>query len=313
MKTKRAENSSLRRLKRSGATLAVTAALLAFLVAAALTAKTPAPPAVPASAIPESGVVYAISYDAAGGLALMRSDIEYIKKLGLRFILPGRDAGGGMVLIADGRDPEELARMLRQTGARAVFVMRKTMAMADAEAAVRYADEGLFALAAPVPACADPVRFFAEAAASGAELMRLFGRRIDIFVLEIPGGETPCTVSCGAGFGLTTVFIFGNGRNEPPFPQSGVAVMNRAARLPEWTIAEFFSEIAVLFKSHAYPGRHAFPVCQKPSPRGEGGPLAGDEVLINSPQANIIPPLQNMCVGEPDMPGASRRGLSSLA
>ena len=232
------------RLKRGGATLAVVAVLLAATVFIGRKQ-----PAAYTSAVPEKGIVYALSYDSLDtrkGLALLRSDIEYMERLGLRSILPG-EGDNGVILIAQGKyDIEKLAQLLKKQGARAVLVMESTLTAEEIQTAFRYADEGLFALAAPVDLGCAPTELFKKIGATAADFALRFGRRCRVFVSTVPNEAAADCIGCSAeSRAAITLFIFGNGRNEGPFPQSGLTVLNRCMRLPEWTIAQFFSEIAV--------------------------------------------------------------------
>ncbi len=238
----------LARLKRSFLTFA--AALLAISAAVGILGADGSPRAVPASAGAEKGIVYAVSYrnlDTRGGLALLESDIAAFKKRGLGFILPaelGSPGGGAMLILEDG-DPRKSAEILEKNGAKAVLALREGMTPEEEEAALSFADAGLFALAAPFRPGCGAVGLFENLAEAGRSAALRLGRRIGIFLAEAPGEDLACfRAGCG-GAERTFILLFGNGRNEPPFRESGIVVLNRVMRLPEWTLAEFFAEIAV--------------------------------------------------------------------
>lgn len=251
MKEKNGSLWQFGKLKRSGATLAIAAVLLVFCVIGGSGGGLMNQNPVPALAKPISGAVYAISYrnlDTREGLYLLENDIGFFKKSGLGFILPDelQLRQGGMILIAEDGDPEALHALLEKNGAKAVFVMRESMTPQQERFALRCADKGIFALAAPFEQGCGPLDIFENIAASGKAAALRIGRTVGIFTAEVPeewGME--CLRGIGGETARTVVFLFGSGFNEPPFPKSGIVLLNRVMRLPEWTAEEFLSEIAV--------------------------------------------------------------------
>ena len=209
----------------------------------------------PASARKAEPIVYVLSYcdlDTEAGLSRLRDDIGYMKDEGLDFILPdelGSVDRNSVILIAEGRfDPDRLIGILKEQNARAVFLAER-----DASAELRtvfdvYAASGLIEPAAPIGKPFSPIGLMKELTSAREAFFLQYGRDCSVFV------HSCSNIICTDCFGGKTrelpfnavVFIFGNGKNEAPYLHagSGLTVLNRVMHLPDWSIEQFFTEIA---------------------------------------------------------------------
>ena len=199
--------------------------------------------------------VYALAYrgvDDAAALDLLRADIAAIKARGLGFVLPSElDACGGdaaLLVLERSYEIEGLLALLKSTDAKAVFTMDGAQGGSKLALLKKAANEGVLELAAPIGSFDSPALLAGELGTARLDFFTSFGRDVSCFVYSSDEERdalfhTGANKSCGSGL---SVILYGNGRNEllPSGAAGGLRLIHRAVRLPDWTIEQFFTEIA---------------------------------------------------------------------
>lgn len=235
-----------RRLRSAAATLCA----VAFVLMLAVVFRRDEAPAAAVSASGAEHTVYAMSYcgTADSTLELMKNDIEYLRGLGLEFILPRGIAAlrtDAVILIVENAERSDAAlELLDACSVPAVIVPAGDLDPAVKAELLRREDEGGLELAAYVGSVDGPWELAASVGEASIDFVSRFGRPCSTFVHECRG--IVCS-SCFDGAETLirdmTVFTFGNGKNEIGAGEKPL-LLNRIMRLPDWTIEAYFSEIA---------------------------------------------------------------------
>ena len=221
------------------------AAVAVFAAAAVLIAPRAS---VPASAALQSGVV-AISYRIRDGkdLRMLADDIDFIRGLGLPFLLPKEGGGGVMLIIESCPDLGALLSLIRAKGARAAVVQNSVRETDDIRLLGAASGEGLIEPAIGFGGMENQVALLRTLSRAQLEYALRYGARCACFVQTGIGRLSLDPTENGLPDTALTVFTYGSGVNRPEeAPKTGVRLLSRIVRLPDWTIADYFGDIAAL-------------------------------------------------------------------
>lgn len=212
-------------------------------------------PSVQTSAANGEKIVYAISYNDCSrpdSLSIMGHDIEYIRSLGLRFILPtelNTGSTGGIILVIElrgGENVKDILALIEKHDACAVFSIDRNCSDVDLKIIKNAVGSKKAELAYVFETCSsEPVDMIAAFAEARLEFFSHYGTECSIFMHKC--SEPLCTrasLSEGSYLANTFIFGYGNGKNTLALPCKGIVGLNRILRLPDWTIEEYFSSIA---------------------------------------------------------------------
>ena len=207
---------------------------------------------VPVSAGARPHFVYAIGYRAAEAdfFETLANDVAYIKRRGLEIATPktmDRLEQDGVILIVEGKcDLDRLSALLSEAGACAVPLLEGQLDAAQWAEASKLERSGLIEPAAPIGRAEDPVSLAKRIGEARLEFAARYDSSCSVFVHSC--ANIICTGCFKAAEALTigriTVFTFGNGKNELPNDAASPLVFSRIIRLNDWTIEQYFDEIA---------------------------------------------------------------------
>lgn len=212
-------------------------------------------PSIQTSAADGKKTVYAISYNdfsKPDSLMSMEQDIEYIRSIGLSFILPSElntSAAGGMIIIIElrgGENVKDILALIEKNKACAVFAIDKNCPDSDLKVIKNAISTEKAELAYVFETCSsEPVDMIAAFAEARLEFFSLYGTESTIYMHRC--SEPLCTrATLNVDRYPSNAFIFGygNGKNMLSLPCKGIVGLNRILRLPDWTIEEYFSSIS---------------------------------------------------------------------